>query len=606
MTRVKPYFTNQESWFNILRKNICIPMSQREYSWESKDVKKFIGDIINIFEEGKYVEKMGSIINFKYSDKHKNDINDIYDGQQRLLTTVLILIVLGWLHVKLKIKVEQLLTVDTELDDLTPQQIQIKEDYNAKKIPKIYCVSFSDMKSLVYIFNNDNFTWFNFIDNPESFEDCEDYEDCEEYICNVCKKTISSKSSFIKHITKSHNYQLKDYKPSNLCNALEEIYVYLRLKQYDEKTLSDLYKFILNDIDIQYFECENSDYVTRIFDWENNRGMTVDTLDIVKNTLLSNIPNENRKIVYDIWMELKGKENKIYKYFGTKLFDLAIQLYNNHIVRKPNHNKLFNSITNGNTYTEIKNFFKIVEKLFEIMDEICDDKFGRLVNNVSTNCLSWEAYIFCLLPIFYKTNSIDQKLIKLMVKWYFRNLQFKNRSFNNRGYSEEFIKITNLVLKNKKYDYYKEIKNCLVKNKNENIIDENYIRSMKTMEFKTKNATHLFLFLETCLNTDSHITPMDLTLEHIYPKNDKEKLSNQSLIDNIGNLTLLEGKNSNNGHKGNSSIGAKVYDKKKISYEGSCSKITREIPLKFNCFTEETIIERNTQIVKLLNHYTNY
>ena len=130
---------------------------------------------------------------------------------------------------------------------------------------------------------------------------------------------------------------------------------------------------------------------------------------------------------------------------------------------------------------------------------------------------------------------------------------------------------------------------------------------MKTMEFKkTKNATYLLLFLETCINTDLHIVSFELTLEHIYPKNDKEKLTNHTLINNIGNLTLLEGKNSDNHHKGNSSLGKKTYDKKKISYKGSCSKITREIPLKFDCFTEETIIERNNQIVKLLNHYTNY
>ena len=58
----------------------------------------------------------------------------------------------------------------------------------------------------------------------------------------------------------------------------------------------------------------------------------------------------------------------------------------------------------------------------------------------------------------------------------------------------------------------------------------------------------------------------------------------ESNIFHIGNLTLIEGKNSDNGHKGNSSLGSKTYDKKKISYKGSGCKITRDIVEKFNNF----------------------
>ena len=85
MPRDKPH-ANQESWNTILSKNLTIPMNQREYSWEKDEVLKFLEDIFKIFEEDKYVEKMGSIINLKY-----NGENNIYDGQQRILTTILIL-----------------------------------------------------------------------------------------------------------------------------------------------------------------------------------------------------------------------------------------------------------------------------------------------------------------------------------------------------------------------------------------------------------------------------------------------------------------------------------------------------------------------------------
>ena len=70
----------------------------------------------------------------------------------------------------------------------------------------------------------------------------------------------------------------------------------------------------------------------------------------------------------------------------------------------------------------------------------------------------------------------------------------KLRGFNNLCYSNEFINTTNLVLKNKDYDYLKDIETCLIKNKDESIADENYLRSMKTMNFKSTNATY-FTFI---------------------------------------------------------------------------------------------------------------
>ena len=126
------------------------------------------------------------------------------------------------------------------------------------------------------------------------------------------------------------------------------------------------------------------------------------------------------------------------------------------------------------------------------------------------------------------------------------------------------------------------------------------------MSFKITNATHLLLFLETVTTTDLNNVSLDYQLEHIYCQKNKANLSDQSLMNNIGNLTLIEGSNSKNGHKGNSSLGSKDYIKKKVSYSGSSSSITRTIEKKYGVFTEETINERNKEIVELLNKYTNY
>jgi hypothetical protein len=598
MSRIKPYTTNQESWNTILQKKLRIPMNQREYSWDEEQITKFLDDIFKIYEEDKYVLKMGSIINLNY-----NSGNDIYDGQQRILTIILILNVIGCLSPKLKGKINQLLTVDTEIDNLTDKQEQIKEKFIVNIIPKIYCINPFDMEGLVNIFNNKIKSWVEYVDNICEFELFNEHAD---YICKECKHKISTKKDFKTHIIK-HKY-IKPETNTKLYHAFIEIYNYFALKKYDEQQLINLYKFILNDIDVQYYDCNDPEYVSRIFDWENNRGKAVETLDIIKNPILVKIPDDKKVEIYEKWEDLKHKDNKIYKKnFGQKIFDVAIQLYNNEIKRTINHEELFKSIIDSkDTYKEINKFFEIVKQLFEIMDKISNDKFGRILNNTPRICLNWEAYMWCLLPIFYKSNNINTELIKLMTKWYFRNLQFKTRNFNNLCYSNEFIKITNEFLKDISYDYYKEIRDCLRKNKDITINDENYLRELNVMNFKSTNATHLLLFYETCINTDLHIVSLEHTLEHIYCQKDKANLLDQSLMNNIGNLTLIEGKNSDNGHKGNSSLGSKSYVKKKKSYDESSSMITRKITEKYETFEEKDIIERNKCIISELNKYTNY
>ena len=599
MSRIKPYATNQESWKSILGKNLRIPMNQREYSWGLEEISRFLDDIFKIYEENKYVEKMGSIINLKY-----NGANDIYDGQQRILTTILILKVIGCLSPKLKNKINQLLTIDTELDTLTQEQEQIKEQCNTNIIPKIYCINPYDMDGLINIFNNKITSWVEYLSN---FDKYESFHDHGEYVCKKCKAIIVRKHDFIRHITKQHKYILLE-SSSKLCNAFLEIYNYFALKKYNEQSLINLYKFILDDIDIQYYDCTDPEYVSRIFDWENNRGKSVETLDIIKNPILVQIPNDKKIEVYERWENLKHESNNIYKKgFGQKIFNIAIQLYNNEIKRTINLEELFKSIIESeDTYLEINKFFEIVEKLFEIMAKISDDKFGRLINKTRRICLNWEAYMWCLLPIFYNTDTIDSKLIKLLTKWYFRNLQFKTRSFNNLCYSNTFIEITNKFLKDTDFNYFNAIENCLKKNKDDQLNDEDYIRSLTSMNFKSTNAIYLLLFLETVTTTDLNNVSLEYTLEHIYCQKNKGNLSDQSLMNNIGNLTLIEGKNSNNGHKGNSSLGSKDYSKKIESYMGSSSSITRTIAKTYKIFTEETICERNKIIVELLNKHTNY
>jgi len=608
MPRLKPYTTAQVPWSNILNKQLNITMQQRNYSWGDNELTKFLDDIFEIFKEDKYVEKMGSIINLKYNDK-----NDIYDGQQRILTTILILKILGFLSPKLEPKITGLLTIETGFDTLSKQQRELKTKYTVNIIPKIYCINPYDMEALINIFNNKIIFLVDFIYNIEDFisvekeDNCNTFKEESLYICKECSVHLTTKRTFIKHIETLHNYK-KHESQSKLYNAFIEIYNYFILKNYTEKELIDLYKFIIEDIDIQLYECTDPVFASRIFDWENNRGTNVEPLDIIKNQIISEIQEDKRLEVYDKWELLKDTKHNIYKKdYGKKIFDVAIQLYTNKINRTINLENLFRNIINHiDTYKELNKFFAIVEHLFKIMAEIANDKYGRLITNTPRICLVWETYMWCFLPIFYTKKSIDTKLIKLMVKWYFRNIGLKNRSFNNLCYSNEFIDITNQILTDNNYNYYKYFEICLDKNQDNSIKKDTYIRGFSEMICKTVNATYLLLFLETNITTDVNLVSFNYTLEHIIPQKNKEILKNPSLMDSIGNLTLIEGKDSVNGHKGNSSLGAKTYVKKINSYKNSSSKISRTLAEDFTLFNEEHITIRCNKLALLLNEYTYY
>ena len=224
-SRVKPYEGNPLTWEAILSKLLQIPMNQREYSWEEKHLTKFLADLYKLFEEGKYVYKMGSIINLKYGG-----CNSIYDGQQRTLTMILILYCLSLIEKKLKTKIQTLLTIDIELDELTEQQQKVKDEHGVKIIPKMYCVNPHDMKALVDIFNGNVGLYANYMScqpaNEEGEQEDDDDCDDEEYRCNLCNTKTARKMDFIRHLTTQHEFKVP-LGTSKLYNAFVYIYNYI-------------------------------------------------------------------------------------------------------------------------------------------------------------------------------------------------------------------------------------------------------------------------------------------------------------------------------------------------------------------------------------------
>jgi len=585
--RIKSWQQSPKSWENILGYLLIIPMNQRKYAWEIKHIEPFCNDIIDIFEEGKHYERMGIITCFKGNGEY-----EIYDGQQRTITIVLFLIALAKANIKLKDTIYSMLSIG--LTDLYSEkykhEIDRNQDTKEFKMPKLYCTNPNDRQALIDVFN-DKYTSYNKYIKPDK---------SNGFICSECDKKITTQNLFVKHL-QTHKININIPTSSNIYNNASFIESFVKKLKYSDEQYITLYQFIKEYIDLTFIECMDSEYVSRIFDWENNRGKSVKFLDIIKNRILSKVPDENKFEVWDGIEKCRNKCNSIYT--DEKLFNIAIQIYNKTFYNKVqlSQNKIetgYNTILKNNTYNNIKEYLTLVDDIIKIINQIFADKYGRIIKDINLDS------IWYLIPIFY-VKGLDKRLIHLIVKFYIRNLNQSTQKLNNMPYTGYFITINNKFINDPTIDYYNEFLTYFNNSIDKTINKKNYIKTITDTDFNCKNAKRILVYMETCINTDDTIVPLNLTLEHVIPKAAKTIHANK-----LGNLTLLEGCTSNkdntNEHKGNSSLGDKDYKQKQKSYKDSTCKITRNIAKNYKAFGTSHITARTKSLAKELNSMTKY
>jgi hypothetical protein len=621
-----------------------IPMNQRNYDWDNEpQISKFLNDLFDIFENTVYCEKMGSLI-FYTGNK---DGKELWDGQQRYISLLLILKALSIVTNTINYETEEekkkainfsngiinLLKEDVDSMVEIPERIhEFKLKYpNYEIIPKIHCVNPHDNDALAVIFNSYKplIQYYKSSDEDEIMDDSDDeytevndeYEELNIkcYKCNLCDKKINNKAKvdretdFVRHLKNCHQYD--DNKIKCKDTKIYKAFEYICRKISDTfdsiSKIKEFYQFILNHIDINVYECNDLCYVSKIFEWENNRGKPVNTLDVIKNMLLSNINHDKKYEIYDRWNELKSMNHKLYADFGQRIFDCGIQIYNKKISRIFEQEQLFKNLIKmdkNETYNEIIKFFKIVERLISIMENIQQHRYGRLILQAKRCCISWEGFNFFALPVFYTEGKVNGDIIELIAKWLFRNINTKNRIFNNLTYSNDFIELSNKFIKDTRIDYYDAFKEILRKGQEESI-KEDYVKNNIIKEWKHATATQakmLLYFLETTNTPDDYYPNIEThDLEHIYPENKKSSLKSPGIIYTLGNLTLLESKNSKNGHKGNRSIKDNGFSSKKEQYKESSHKITREL-YTYNKFEVDEIKKRTLKLFQELDIKTKY
>lgn len=320
-----------------IEEQYIIPAFQRPYSWGYDQCYQLYTDLIKAFESNEDYF-IGNIIISK-SDNDKDEL-EIIDGQQRMITILLLFKVLHSFQPELKVLKQILKQEDWEgVEGKTRIRSEIFEENDGDYIDDI----------IEYSTNKLN----------ERLEECLD------------------KSNKINERKTKHKLEL---------NAL---YFLFWLKYYENKNknVKEFISFLLKRVYLLPIELtgktkeEANSKALVIFETINNRGMNLEDADIFKAKLYQRAKNVNEERIFiDSWVDLKNSCNKL----GVTIDDVF--RYYSHIIRgkegitssEINLREFFTRTTYSPL--EQKKYKDILDELFkivEILEFIDEERVSR-------------------------------------------------------------------------------------------------------------------------------------------------------------------------------------------------------------------------------------
>jgi len=251
-------------------------MSQRRYEWAKDQVMAFLLDLEET-KNGRFEHQMGDLMLLEKPDC----LNDLYDGQQRILSLVVILFSLSeteGIELELKDTIINILT-NKKYDRNIPDEVEVKfiERYgDGCKIPRLHCINPDDQDALVNILNG-------------------------------TKTAADNKSKLIRTYS--------------LC---KEFFNHTMSGDIKTETL-EWWRYLSFGIVFTQYRYKDEEYAANRFEWLNNRGLALSHLDLAKNKIIVQLDRDKKIAFYDTWEKLRNLDTK----YSVKIYDVAIQIYNN-------------------------------------------------------------------------------------------------------------------------------------------------------------------------------------------------------------------------------------------------------------------------------------
>lgn len=443
----------------LFRNSFSIPVFQRPYSWGNEEINELFNDITDYYYNKPDEELFIGTVYLSLNRQIKTSIFDysIIDGQQRITTLSLTLLVLYYYAVKYNLESDR--AVSTLKGNLWKET----NGRDSNKEEPLLTSSGIEQKVMKYIFD----CFFEYSKSNKVFEEIDSYK-CEN---RLETKIISNLKTIYKNITN------KVINKSGIENKEENLLKFIDFT-------NDNLKFITICIDKN-----NIKKLFEIFESINSKGKQLDQIDLIKSYIFQNIAEKDYDTYLTKWGELiKKTEDNLedYMYVFLKAY---IKYYRVGISAK-----YFRTLD----YTLMK-YYKVNdlgEALKKFMDDlsqkvenynIMNNKSSYLINSSKfkyyTDCLKLLEYEHPSPLIFrtyceYKYNDLDKKDLTNIIKTCF-SYMFSFQTLSNRDSKDSinaFETIMNNIFENG-YDVnsiISEFKNNLIINGiNTEIIETN-------------------------------------------------------------------------------------------------------------------------------------
>jgi hypothetical protein len=608
-----------------------IPYNQRSYSWQKENIKKYLNDIYDYIQNKNSFITFGTYYFLCETKSSSQTIITIWDGQQRIITSYLLL---AAIYKKFKefslIKEDELKCKDYENKIkgylfkqyfLSSEEIKKKET-DGNEIPKIFSVHPIDNDILCNILNLKI--------NP--LELCYTKEkDTGNFACNNCaQKPYTKETGIIKHLLNNdcnkHKKNNKKYtniikyycdpdKKEKKYHENNMIHAFYIMCKFLDKNIGDsmekleiFFNIYENSIPHEEFICKNIGCATIIFELLNNRGLNLEQTDIARNYLIKLIDDKYKNEMFNRYNILLKIDNiKHITKNSENILKLIISLTNKKFEQNLNcvacFKELFKDVKNINTNLEK------LEKNKSLLSKLCQYIKNNQYSCIFDNDIVFDIFQYIIVPCYYlllktKTNEKDFEIIFTnileIVTCYLIKSSVKYRTTTGIKKTQLIIFANNIINKKIKVVNLEQNLKQLI---NTYLLKKGYdtykigLNDKKMTE--TKNTKQILFYYEIKNKPKIKMSYNKIELEHIMPKNmikNNEKL--QKVIDLIGNLTLLEKENSE-GFYGNASLKDKEFVKKIVEYKKSNISITRKIYSKYKDHDEWTIdiIKERTQYI---------
>ncbi len=526
-----------------------IPNYQREYSWEEEQLEDFWDDLILSSTNEIREHFFGQIVIHK--DEQNGNTKYIIDGQQRTITTVILLSVFK-----------------KEFDKIYEQDKAFnKPRYNSDDIISKHIGREDELHLTLGELDREYFKEYIQLGEPANKKETKESHERIRYAYYYFVDRLS-----------------------------EEINSFLDLKSKFER-LNILYKTLIDKFKVLYMEATDLNEAFIIFETLNARGKELETSDLLKNYILSRSTNVNNAL--NKWnlmiSSLDGLDTTKYiRHFwnSREKFTREKALY-----------KRITSLLQSSGAYSCDDFLVKLSDISPYYNDIaCPDNCvkysdSKLIKHLTALKMMKASTFYPVILAMQQANKYDESAISNVLE-VIEVLAFRNFAICNKTANSAEVYFADLA-KDIYNNQIPDVDAICAKIRTEMVDDKEFQTSFSTLKSKNKELIrYIFRRIHKYLDPNQQEINVDnnvVHIEHIMPIDNTQWNIDETIHDEylwrLGNLALLA-------QKLNAKIKAKPFAEKKEEYKKSIIKPNDKL-LEYDAWNSKTIESRQQELSEL-------